>query len=51
MIVGLPFLSGRVLGTRHLSPQGERPVPKQSIMLRFHVVTSKAKQIVDRTVG
>jgi hypothetical protein len=48
MIFGLPPpLSGLVLDARHLSPQGKRPIPKQSIMRRFHVVMTKAKQIFD----
>jgi hypothetical protein len=43
MIIGLLFLSGRVLNARHLTPLGERSFPKQAIMRGFHVVTTNTK--------
>jgi hypothetical protein len=42
---------GRVLDARHLTPLVECSIAKKSIMFRFHVVTTNAKKIVDRTVG
>jgi hypothetical protein len=51
MIDGFPPLSDYVLDARQLSPQGKGSVPKQSIMRRFHEVTTKATKIVDGAMG
>jgi hypothetical protein len=40
-----------VLDARHLLLQGKGSIAEQSIMRRFHVVTSKVKKIVGWTVG
>jgi hypothetical protein len=42
---------GRILGARHLSPQGKSSIAKKLIMRRFHVAPSNEEKIIDRTVG